>query len=143
MRSKLVSAILVVICIFAVMALPASAAPSPPGGGWTPTYYVLIDGTHAGKATVVYSDIYGVQVTRHDVNDPTYAWYTVKFVRPYGFLTADAYVVCTQDASWNCEEYRPVQPGGGINRITWMPSLAEWVIVPNYPNVMISLMVKP
>lgn len=139
MRSKLLSAILIVTCIFVVLAIPVSAAPVPPQGGWTSTNYVLIDGTHAGQPTVVYSDIYGVRVTR------TGSVYTVRFVRPYRFLIATAYGVCA-DTLVNCAEH--LQGVAAIDLITWHATQQEWLIYTSSelhfrPYMMISLIVKP
>lgn len=136
MRSKLKSAILIVFCIFVVMSIPASAAPLQQRGGWTSTNYVLIDGTNAGQQpTVAYSDIAGVQVTRDGSR------YAIKFVRPYRFLVAAAYAICTQDNPHNCVEYG--QGYGAVRYITWNSTLREWSIYTSRPDVMISLMVKP
>jgi len=117
--------------------VPASAAPVPQQGGWTSTHYILIDGTRADRQpTVMYSDIAGVRVTR----DATTA-YVVRFLRPYRFLVADAYAICTENDEDNCVEFG--QGYGAVEAVTWNSTLREWVIITNRPDVMISLIVKP
>lgn len=141
MRSKLVSAVLIVASIVVVMAIPASAAPVQQQGGWTSTNYVLIDATQPGQPPrVVYSDITGVRVTREGSVGP-YGYYMIRFVRPYRFLVADAYAVCAEDHIGNCVEFG--QGYGAVVAVTWNSTLREWVIVTNRPDVMLSLIVKP
>jgi hypothetical protein len=140
MRSRLATSILILACILAVMTIPASAAPAQQQGGWTSTHYVLIDGTRADRQpTVVYSDIAGVRVTR--VGPTASTAYIVRFLRPYRFLIADAYAICTEDDEDNCVEFG--QGYGAVEYITWNSTLREWVIGTSRPDVMLSLIVKP
>ncbi|MBE2233115.1 MAG: hypothetical protein IAE85_06445 [Anaerolinea sp.] len=140
MRSRLVFAILILVCVLVVMTIPASAAPAQQQGGWTSTHYILIDGTSADRQpTVVYSDIAGVRVTRDG------GVYTVRFLRPYRFLIATAYGVCA-DTLENCAELS--QGVAAIDLITWHATQREWLIytssgVHHRPYMMISLIVKP
>lgn len=130
MRSKLVAAILIVACAFALMTIPASAAPVQQQGGWTSTYYVLINGT-TPQPTVAYSDISGVQVTRRG----TGGIYEVTFVRPYRFLVASAYYIC-QQPNWDCDATT-------VTITRDMTNPRKWRIKTNINTVMISLIVKP
>ena len=140
MRSRLISALLMVTCLLATVAIPASAAPAQQQGGWTSTHYVLIDGTRADRQpTVVYSDIAGVRVTR--IGTTAYPAYIVRFLRPYRFLVADAYAICTEDDEDNCVEFG--QGYGSVEYVTWNSTLREWVIGTSRADVMISLIVKP
>ncbi len=137
MRSRLAFAILILVCVLVVMTIPASAAPAQQQGGWTSTHYILIDGTRAGQQpTVVYSDIAGVRVTRGATST-----YIVRFLRPYRFLVADAYAICTEDDEDNCGEFG--QGYGAVEYITWKSTLREWVIGTSRHDVMLSLIVKP
>lgn len=140
MRSRLATSILILACILAVMTIPASAAPAQQQGGWTSTHYVLIDGTRSDRQpTVVYSDIAGVRVTR--IGPISHPAYIVRFLRPYRFLVADVYAICTEDDEDNCAEFG--QGYGAVDYVTWNSMLREWVIGTSRPDVMLSLIVKP
>jgi len=141
MRFRLLFVILIVTCILVTITIPASAAPAQQQGGWTSTHYVLIDGTRADQQPrVVYSDIAGVRVTREEINDPVITWYTIRFLRPYRFLIATAYAVCTRDTLY-CAEFG--EGYGDVDYVTWNSARREWSIGTNRPDVMISLIVKP
>lgn len=99
MRIRFATSVLLVACVLAVAALPAAAAPKQQLGGWTSTEYILIDGTDPQQPPrVVYSTIYGVQVTRPAGSDRAY---DVTFVRNYRFLVASAYGLCFHP-NWDC-----------------------------------------